>query len=433
MPRFARAHVVVAVLLASSLISGAALAATTAAPARGGLRAPHATSSRTASVRREGDNLLVNPGFEEPLAGHAWMPAGWDTSDSGLPTVFFGRDTLAVHGGQYAVNVANTSTVFPVWHNWSQQVAVGPEAWGKDAVFSVWTKANGLQGRAYVLVQAYRDTIGKMARIWNIDRDVAGRRLKINKVDDPILDLGWKRQYFTGEETEWVKRTVRVFVPPSVNMLYVRAGLFGTGQVVFDDASLTLAPAEPAVAPEVHANMLADPGFEGDGNDWEYAMPPYEGLRVERDTTMAHGGRASMYATGNVAGFMQVRTGVCQNFSNRALAGKRVRIAGWFRTDSLKSSAYLKVYAHTLHGMVQSDAPPQQFANTTPWTPASLEMDLPPDTYEVWAWWLYNAPAVGSVHFDDCAFEVVGPAGTAEAKPPGTLESKPRPPGTVKP
>lgn len=445
MPRFARALIIAAALLITSLGWSAAFAAVAPAHAHGGLRAPRAATSRAASVRRDGDNLLTNPGFEQGLPGHAWMPAGWDTSDSGLPTVFFGRDTFAVHGGQYAVNVANTSTVYPVWHNWSQQVLVGPEAWGKDVVFSVWTKANGLQGRAYILVQAYRDTIGKMAHTWNIDRDVAGRRMKINKVDDPILDLGWKRQYFTGEETEWVKRSVRVYVPPTVNMIYVRAGLFGTGQVVFDDASLTLAPAVPAAAPELHANLLADPGFEGDGNDWEYAMPPYEGMRVARDTTSAHSGRASIVASGNLTGFMQVRTGVCQNFSNRALAGKRVRIGGWFRTDSLKSSAYLKVYAHTLHGMVQSDAPPQQFSDTTPWTPAALEMDLPPDTYEVWAWWVYNAPAPGSVRIDDCTFEVVGPAATADAKPVEAKPVEPKPadakpiapkpvaPGLVKP
>ena len=54
-------------------------------------------------------NLLLNPGFERGQSGHEWMPAAWDTSDAGLTTVFFGRDTLAAHGGHYSVNVANTS------------------------------------------------------------------------------------------------------------------------------------------------------------------------------------------------------------------------------------------------------------------------------------------------------------------------------------
>ena len=78
--------------------------------------------------------LLQNPGFEAPLEDHPWMPAGWDTSLTALPTVFFGRDTLLAHGGSHAVTVANTSTRVPTWHNWNQAVMVGPELWGKDAV-----------------------------------------------------------------------------------------------------------------------------------------------------------------------------------------------------------------------------------------------------------------------------------------------------------
>src|SRR5262245_22034021 len=80
-------------------------------------------------------NLLRNPSFEDSLSGHPWMPAGWDTSRSGLPSVFFGRDTLGAHGGLYSVNVANVSTRIPMAHNWSQTIPLGPEAWNKDAVF----------------------------------------------------------------------------------------------------------------------------------------------------------------------------------------------------------------------------------------------------------------------------------------------------------
>ena len=92
-------------------------------------------------------NLLLNPGFEQSLPGHPWMPAAWDTSESGLPTVFFGRDTFLVHGGEYAITVANVSTVWPMSHNWSQTLKIDRAWWGKDAVLSVWTRSNGLQGR----------------------------------------------------------------------------------------------------------------------------------------------------------------------------------------------------------------------------------------------------------------------------------------------
>ena len=86
-------------------------------------------------------NLLANPGFEDPLGNHPWMPAAWDTLDSGLSTVFFGRDTFLVHGGRYAVSVANLSMLYPMWHNWSQTLVVGPELWGKDVELTMWTRS----------------------------------------------------------------------------------------------------------------------------------------------------------------------------------------------------------------------------------------------------------------------------------------------------
>ena len=291
------------------------------APAAAQRSAGRGPTTSTAS-HRSGQNLLANPGFEKPLADHPWMPAGWDTFPSGLPTVFFGRDTFLVHSGRYAVNIANLSTYVPMFHNWSQTLVVGRETWGKDLVFSVWTRSNGLQGRAYVLLQAYRDTIGKMAQVWKVDRDAARQRLGIQSTDDPLVNLGWDREYFSDTETEWVKREVRIFVPPSTNTVIVRCGIFGTGQVLFDDASLQAVAALPAPELPLNTNLLADPGFEGDGNDWEYSLPPYEGIRAERDTTVAHGGRASIHMQGGLEGPVPVRTGVCQVLANRSLSGK---------------------------------------------------------------------------------------------------------------
>jgi hypothetical protein len=387
--------------------------------------------SAPCAVAAPSGELLQNPGFEDSLETHPWMPAAWDTSLTALPTVFFGRDTFLVHGGRYSVSVANTSTSIPAWHNWSQSVFVGPEAWGKDLVFSVWTRSNGLQGRAYVLLQAYRDTIGKMTKIWGIPRDLAGRRLGINKLDDPLIDVGWKRLYFSEPETGWVRREVRVFVPPSTNMAYVRCGLLGLGQVLFDDASLRLDTARPAPAPPLRSNLLADPGFEGDGNSWEYSMPPYPGLRIDRDTTLAHSGRACIRYTSSDAGYVQARVGVCQVFG-RELEGKRVRLSAWVKTDSLKGSmAYTRIYCNSLSlGMVQSD-PGQTFGLTNDWSPISLELDVPPDAVEVWVWFAYNVPASGVVYYDDASLEVIGPAATVEKAPrpavkqPATPAKKP--------
>jgi hypothetical protein len=366
-----------------------------------------------------GPNLLLNPGFEAPLKGHPWMPAAWDTFESNQTTVFFGRDTFMVHGGKFAVSVANVSTLVPLWHNWSQIVLVGKEAWNKDAVFTVWTRSNGLQGRAYVLAQAYRDTITRMSRTWKVPRDTAMARLGITRVDDPNLVLGWKREYFSDAETPWVKRELRIFVPPSTNLLVVRAGLFGTGQVLFDDASLTLEPAKPAPPLPLNTNLLTDPGFEGDGNAWEYSMPPYENLYAVRDTVTRHTGAASVRFDGTNDGWVEARAGVCQAIVNRDLGGKRLRLKGWVKTDSLAGLAYTKIYFTTLDGSVH-DSTPRQFGQNTPWTEAVMEVDAPPGTYIAWPWFVFNVPATGRVWFDDISFEITGPADyvTRGTKPP---------------
>jgi hypothetical protein len=354
-------------------------------------------------------NLLENPGFEAPLEGHDWMPAAWDTSVSGLQTVFFGRDTFLVRSGDWAAGVASAGSLIPLAHNWTQRVKVGPEAWGKDLVFSVWTRNNGVDGRAYILLQAYRDTISKMALEWGVDRDVAMDRLGYARVDDPLIDLGWARQVFMEHTTDWVRREVRVFCPPSINMVYVRVGLSGTGQVLVDDASLTLEKARPAKAPEKGVNLFANQSFEQPLVGWEVSVPPYDGMRIERDSTVAHSGRFSVRGQSGTGYFVETRAGVGQVFCNRALAGSRVRLSGFVKSDSLRGVAMCMLFAHTMRGLVQVP-PPETWNGTMDWTPTKLEMDLPADTYAVWAWFNWIAPNPGRVWFDDLRFEVTGKA-----------------------
>ena len=368
--------------------------------------APISAAAASAPVNR-----LANGGFEEPLEGHGWMPAGWDTSRAGVPTVFFGRDTLLKHSGHYAVSVANVSTLYPMAHNWSQRLLVGKNEWGKDLVFTIWTRTNSLDGRAYVLMQAYRDTISHLAATLKIERDEAMARLRMKRMDDPLVSLGWDRETFLEPETDWVKRTLRIYVPPLTNVVFVRAGLQGTGQILLDDASLTLEPAKAPREPRIGENLLLDPGFEEDASPWEFSMPAFDGMRVERDTTEAHGGKASIVVSSGAALIVRSRTGVCQVIANRALAGKRIKLSGWVKTDSLKSIAYAMLYAHTPRGVVQ-EAQPQQYSHDTPWTETTLEMDVPPDASLVWAWFCHDAPRPGIVHWDDCKVEVIGKAKT---------------------
>jgi len=292
-------------------------------------------------------------------------------------------------------------------------------------VFTAWTHSDGLQGRAYILVQAYRDTITKMSKVWKIDRESARERLKILKSDDPIVTLGWSRDYFSEPETDWVKREVRIFVPPSTNVIVVRCGIFGVGQVTFDDASLLAQPARPPEALPLQTNLFKDPGFEGTGDDWEYSMPPYEGLEISRDTTIVHGGHASVRMDGGVDGPIQVRTGVCQAIANRGLAGKRLRLSGWVKTDSLQGNAYIMLYCTTPDGDA-FDVSPAQYGMNTDWTKTQTEFDVPPGTLMVWGWFLFNCPASGRVYYDDVSLEILGPADYVKN---GTPPPKPRLPG----
>ena len=383
------------------------------AAAHAAARAPRAHARAARSEPRAARELLLDPGFEQTLPGHDWMPVGWDTSQAGLPTVFFGRDSFLVHSGRFGVNIANTSTLYPMAHNWSQTVLVGPSAWNHTAVFSAWTRANGLDGRAYVMLQAYRDTVTRMARIWGVDRDEALRRMGINKVDDPALDLGWKREQFSASQTDWVRREVRVFVPPRTNVLFARMGLFGTGQVAFDDASLRLEPPDPAPAYAPGANLLADPDFEQGGDAWEIVVPPYQGARIDVDSTVAHSGRHSARLSNFHDGLVQTRMGVCQPFSGRGLAGRRVRAAAWFKGDSLHTTAFVKIYAHSRsRGVVQSPGA-ELLSGTFDWKRLAIDLPVPADTDELWVWFLADAPATGTLWIDDASFEIVPPAGGA--------------------
>lgn len=355
------------------------------------------------------ENLLQNPGFEIPSGENTWMPAAWDTFESGLPTVFFGRDTLVARSGKYAISVANVSDATPMWMNWSQSVIVGPESWNKDLLFTIWTRSAGVQGRGYILAQAYRDTVGRMAKTWGITRDAAAQRMRVPALEDPLQNLAWRRVYFSETETEWVHREIRVYCPPLVNLLTVRVGVFGTGQVMFDDAALTLEPARPAEAIKNGVNLLADSGFEGDGNAWEYSMAPYEGLVIRRDSTVAHTGKSSVFMETTAGAFVKARTGVCQLIVNRNLGGKRMRATGWVKADSLKGDPYMIVYATTARGDVR-ESTPRDLSGTLDWTKVVHEFDVPPRTYMVWVWYLYDAPVDGRLWWDDMTLEVVGPA-----------------------
>ena len=368
--------------------------------------------------------LLQNGGFERAASASHWMAAGWDTSMADLPTVFFGRDSFLVRTGRFAVSVANMSDAFPMGHNWNQTILVGPDTWGKVARFKVWARNNGIEGRAYVLVQAYSDTASRMAKIWNVDHDEALKRLGINKIDDPLLDLGWDRTQFSEPLTEWVQREAVTFVPPGTNVMFVRCGLLGTGQVLFDDASLTLEPAPAFAKPAPGRNLFSDPGFEDGALSWDVALPPYEGSKIVVDSTVAHSGRRSVRLQDFWDGLVETRIGVGQSVPGRSLRGQRVRLSGWFKGDSLVGTSLVKIYSHGLKSRVVQSPGAELLSGTWDWKQLAIELDIPEDSEIVWAHLQTIAPARGTVWIDDASFEVVGPA-RSSAKPAAAAKPKP--------
>jgi len=378
-------------------------------------------------ARADGRNLLGNPGFEDAIEAHEWMPAAWDTSKGNTEMVFFGRDDFSAHSGKYGVNLANASATIPLWHNWNQTVDVTPDMWDKDAVLTVWTRSNGVDGRGFVSVKAYRDSVGKMSRQWKLSRDDAARKLMLAGTNDPVTDLGWKRESFDQQETPWMQRTLRVYVAPSTDVLIVSLGLYGTGQVMFDDASLTLEAPTPAQLPAPHTNLLADPGFEGNTLPWEISAPPWPPIIVGRDTTRAHSGSASMHFNQEV-GIVAGTAGVAQVINNRALSGQRLRLTAYAKAESLGSAIFVHLFCHTRTGFTHESSP-QSVYGTMNWTKLVVEADVPPDTYDVWAWIQYTAPVPGHAYFDDGVLELLGPA-TGAPQPglkPEAIATPPKP------
>jgi hypothetical protein len=360
--------------------------------------------SVSAQTGRASTNLLANPSFEE---GGLFTPSEWDTTVAGVPTVLFYWDPDMTHSGGKSASIVNAGDVIPIWHNWNQIIPAAGRYVGRDLELSVFTRSAQLSGRGYVMVQCYRDTVMVYAREKNISREAARKEMGFKFADDPQLELGWARQYFSPESSEWTERKVRVYVPPTTNLILVRCGIFGPGQVWFDDATLTAVPARQPAPIALGRNLLANPGFERPFDDWEFSMPPTPGAVIEPDSTTAHSGRFSALLTTQHKPAFQTYQNACQVYNARNFSGKRVRLSGWCKLDNVNdTSAFLSVYATGLYG-VEGSLAGDALSGTRDWTFYSVEWDVPKDTYTVWARAGYQA-TLGKCWWDDLKFEVLG-------------------------
>ncbi len=377
-------------------------------------------SPAIAQPGRPAINLLSNGGFEE---GGLFAPTDWDTTVAGVPTVLFYWDPDMKHSGARSASIVNAGDVIPVWHNWNQIVPAAGRYVGKDLELSVWTRSAQLSGRGYVMVQCYRDTVMNYAREKNISREEARKAMGYKFADDPQLELGWARAYFSPESSDWTERKVRVYVPPTTNLILVRCGVFGPGQVWFDDAMLTALPARPAAPIALGRNLLANPGFERPFDDWEFSMPPTPGSLIEPDSSTAHSGRFSALLTTQQRPAFETYQAACQVFNSRRLSGKRVRLSGWCKLENIKdTSAYLSIYSTGLYG-VDGSLAGDALSGTLDWTFYSVEWNVPKDSYTVWARAGYQATP-GKCWWDDLKFEVLGES--QAARKPMTAKTAPR-------
>ena len=358
----------------------------------------------TAGARPASENLLQNPGFE---TGGLLAPAGWDTTLAGLPTVLFYWDPEVHHSGSRSAAIVNAGDIMPIWHNWNQLLLHAGRLQGRDLELSVWVKSAQMGGRGYVMLQCYRDTVTLYAKDQGLTRDRARYLMGFHLADDPQIELGWARKYFSTDLDDWTEMKVRCYVPPSTDLVAVRFGIYGSGQVWFDDAQLTAEPARPVPPYPLGRNLLANPSFEEPINDWEFSMPPTPGARIEADSTTAHSGHYSVLLTMTEKPVVQGFVNACQVFNTRALSGKRVRLSGWVKLEDLShSSAYLSVFSTGLYGS-QGHPVPDAVSGTCDWTVQSMDFDVPKNSYTVWARVGYTAD-VGKVWWDDVKFEVLG-------------------------
>src|SRR5262249_6765754 len=185
-------------------------------------------------------NLLTNPSAED---GTLLSPTDWDSSITQVPTARFGWDSEQAHDGKRSLYIINTGNVIPVWFNWSQTLTERVSSLaGKELTLRAWVKTRNLSGKAYLLLQAYRDTVLLEAMKQGVPRQRMRDLMHIKPADDPQLEMGWVRKQLSGDHDDWTPLEVKVFVPPSTNMVFVRGGIFAVGEVWFDDFSLTAAP-----------------------------------------------------------------------------------------------------------------------------------------------------------------------------------------------
>ena len=347
-------------------------------------------------------NLLRNPSVEE---GVLFTPTGWETTAVGLPTIRFDWDATTARTGERSLYLYNTSDAVPIWHNWHQYLTEVSGLVGKDVIFRGWAKTRQLRGLGYLLVQAYSDTITVESVRTGVDRVTMRERMGIKPADDPQSERGWARAYFETELEDWTRFEVRLFIPPTTNLLIVRAGIFGVGEIWFDDLELVAEPPAKEAPLPAGKNLLMNAGFEEGLSGWDFSLAPMDGLRVHL-VPDGHSGANSASIESQGRPPVEIQSSIFQVFNTRQLSGKKVRFQGWVRVEELvNSQAYLRLWANGTYGDYRPP-PSKGLSGTSEWTLLTVEAKIPEGTTQLWAQAAF-ATHYGTVYVDDLSLEII--------------------------
>ena len=67
----------------------------------------------------------------------------------------------------------------------------------------------------------------------------------------------------------------------------------------------------------------------------------------------------------------------------------------------------MKIYAQNRRGEMTQSPGGTLLSGAFDWTENTAQLDIPKDAEQVWVWFLFNAPAEGTLWVDDARFEVV--------------------------
>jgi hypothetical protein len=203
-----------------------------------------------ASIAAQGDNLLLNPGFEL-LDGD--MPARWHVFVMPQKGAEAGLDNAVSHAGKVSVRL-HTSEPYEhePMNNWSQNIL--RDLAGAELTLRGFVKTRQAS-QAELFLQCFRGDPYTL--------------ITAKSTNDEFPIFG---------DTDWTRVEVRLKVPPETRYVVVRCVLKGRGTAWFDDLELTRAdeelpklsdpadrpslPAPKAPAPEKISGTAALPSLE---------------------------------------------------------------------------------------------------------------------------------------------------------------------------